>query len=98
MFGQRAGEGGDPRPPADEIISLRVKREGPDHSLLTSSTHPLTITTLTCHPPQLDTSTLSQLKHAQSDLHLYHMSRKQDKQPLQNSVHLQVTLCISVIC
>lgn len=38
---------------------------------------PATITILTCHPPQLETSTASLLKHAQSNLHLHHVCRKQ---------------------
>lgn len=88
-------EGGEPGPPADEIISLRVRREGLDHSLLTSTIHPPS------HPNHhnLNMSSpsvrdLTPLTHTRSNLHLYHMCRKQDG----TTEHLQVTQCSSVIC
>lgn len=41
MFGQRAGEGGDPRGHAEELAGLRGRREARDPTLLRALTHTL---------------------------------------------------------
>lgn len=70
VFAQRAGEGGEAGPPARRDHQPEGEEGGPG----SLSPH---INNTPCHPPQLGTSTLSALKHTQSNLHLYHMCRKQ---------------------
>lgn len=41
MFGQRAGEGGDPHGRAEELVGLKGRREAQDPTLLRALTHTL---------------------------------------------------------
>lgn len=43
MFGQRAGEGGDPYGHAEELVGPRCRREAQDPTLLRALTHTLSI-------------------------------------------------------
>lgn len=92
MFGQRAVEGGDPRPPADETISPRVKREGLDHSLLTSSIHPPDHHKLNMSSPSVRDLNSLPPKNKLNLISIF--GRKQGKPNSQ----LQVTRCLSVMC